>query len=1010
MSSINFSDTTPAAPTGGVNLRWQQDGNGNISAYAAKSDITGGLVTSVFGRTGDVVAQSGDYNAGQVLYAVDQRVGYSNPMWLASLDWSKITNVPAFGGGLLNNIFHFGATGDGVTDDSQAFIKAIAAGGAFIPAGFTYLIKQSLAVGPGVTLIGGGPKAVVKRGAALASGHALFDINGSNVLFSNFAIDGGVTVAQGVLYSTLAGAASPYDPMQDVLSLNSSVWIHGDFNQGQVSHIALNSMLIQHTGGYAIVIDARNGDVCDVMIINPTLINNRPHLFGTTAGDLSYGSWTGGIHYQGACDSTHPWSVKGLIVTGGTFRRNTGNCVWGHSYAANYLHENVRITGNYFEDCGLDAIQLAMTSTAHVGGNTGRRIGYVATDDTTQAAPKYLGGHYAVFIDTSGAASADCCDNTAVSAYGGFYDLDGFSYGTFSGNSARVPVSGDAEYSEDQISLWSSPNPCYGVQTGNNYFPAGGTSVTIVGNTFINMAFGAIRLFAARGCHVAANNITHPANASYAPVIIGNFQPASNPGVTVYSANNSITENNIQWSPSAAQAAVQELENWGAGSLPWTGQTNRIAQNRLSGTNVFEFSRAPSSASTTQTVISCEDSGLSAGAPVAIRNTAGALTLITNAVERMRITSAGNVGIGTTAPGSLLQVGSGGSAISLGTADVSAGVWIRNDALNTVFSTNVGAMFLGFGGSASKQIHIGNTNPGVLWVQGNGPSNSLVVAGNGYIGISTNAPSYPLHSAANTGYVGTPPTLTYHSAAPSFGLDIPGNAELVCGWMNASPWPMWIQARSASNTAQALALNPAGGNVGIGTTAPIGQLHLKSAYTSIIWEDPNGSVTAGGKWRWGTGGSGNSFAVQMNTASAGDFTTALTPLFINGSGLVGVGMFSPSYLLHLALDSAAKPSTSAWTIASDARLKRNARPLAGGLDIIRALEVIEAEYNGEDGTPKGARVVSFDAAKVRALIAHAVTSHRGRIAGARTDVLDLNIHEILMHLVLAVQQLAAKGA
>jgi hypothetical protein len=32
---INLNDTTPSAPSGGVNLKWQQDGSGNVSAYAS---------------------------------------------------------------------------------------------------------------------------------------------------------------------------------------------------------------------------------------------------------------------------------------------------------------------------------------------------------------------------------------------------------------------------------------------------------------------------------------------------------------------------------------------------------------------------------------------------------------------------------------------------------------------------------------------------------------------------------------------------------------------------------------------------------------------------------------------------------------------------------------------------------------------------------------------------------------------------------------------------------------
>ncbi|HTD21223.1 MAG TPA: tail fiber domain-containing protein [Terriglobales bacterium] len=51
-------------------------------------------VTSVFGRTGAVSAIAGDYTAAQVTNAVDSTQTYLNPVWLLTLDWSKITNVP----------------------------------------------------------------------------------------------------------------------------------------------------------------------------------------------------------------------------------------------------------------------------------------------------------------------------------------------------------------------------------------------------------------------------------------------------------------------------------------------------------------------------------------------------------------------------------------------------------------------------------------------------------------------------------------------------------------------------------------------------------------------------------------------------------------------------------------------------------------------------------------------------------------------------------------------------
>lgn len=46
---INLSDSTPAAPTGGTNIKWQQDSSGNVSAYTlgSKSTLTpvSGVVT-----------------------------------------------------------------------------------------------------------------------------------------------------------------------------------------------------------------------------------------------------------------------------------------------------------------------------------------------------------------------------------------------------------------------------------------------------------------------------------------------------------------------------------------------------------------------------------------------------------------------------------------------------------------------------------------------------------------------------------------------------------------------------------------------------------------------------------------------------------------------------------------------------------------------------------------------------------------------------------------------------
>jgi hypothetical protein len=158
---------------------------------------------------------------------------------------------------------------------------------------------------------------------------------------------------------------------------------------------------------------------------------------------------------------------------------------------------------------------------------------------------------------------------------------------------------------------------------------------------------------------------------------------------------------------------------------------------------------------------------------------------------------------------------------------------------------------------------------------------------------------------------------------------------------------------------------------------------------------------------WTTAAQGSNILFYVTNANTSGSYEAMR---LDYTGNLGLGVVGPAYQVSLSRDSAAKPATGTWTIASDERLKRSVRPLEGGLSVIRQLQAIEAEYNGEDGTPDGLRVVSFAADKVRAIVPHAVTSHKGRLAGVAADVLDLNIHEILMHLVVAVQQLDAGRA
>ncbi len=472
------------------------------------------------------------------------------------------------------------------------------------------LLDYSIDAVSNVSLVGDGVISNIYRGADMLNASSnptvgVIDINGAyNISLSNFQINGGVSTSVGVNYSTIT------DPMQDDLVENSSIWIHPDSIK-----ISIDECYFYHTGGYAVLVDSRDGNISNIKITSCTFNNNRPHLFGTSS--LIYGSWTGGIHYQGDLRSSASklFTVSDLLVDGNTFTRGTGNQVWGHGYGFDALHSNIRIVNNHFEDIGRDCVELGNTSGGVVSGNTGRRIGYICSDDTSASTPAFS-AQYAVFIDTTGVQGCNYNNNSAVSVLGGFMDLDGFAYGNVSGNVFRVPSVGESEYAEDNIASWPG-NFTVGIQLANNYFTPGGTNVSITGNTIINCNYGAIRLFSARGCHVTDNIINHPAGAVYAPIILGNFNPASGAGQTD-TYNTDVLNNNIQWSPVTTAAAIQELEDWGAGPIIWSGgEKNWAADNRLSG-NCYEFLKAASSDSTTATIISSQGVGITAQAHVKI--------------------------------------------------------------------------------------------------------------------------------------------------------------------------------------------------------------------------------------------------------------------------------------------------------------------------------------------------------------------------------------------------------
>lgn len=438
-------------------------------------------------------------------------------------------------------------------------------------------------------ITGDGPSTIIQRGADIEAGKGLFDIYGSNLEFSNLTVDGDVLTSLGLQYGVDFMGVGGNDPLADALVLNTSFWVHGG-----AKRVRFNNVTVRHTGGYSILLDARDADIRDVKVLDSVFENNRPHLFGTSGDDKTYGSWTGGIFYKGDCRASEDklFAVRDLTISRNAFRRNTGNCVWGHVYGFDTLHSNVKVIDNHFEDCGLDGVLIGGVSGGVVKGNDFRRVGYVCSDDDSPSVPKYLGGVNATALDTSGIVKGvNYIGNTMISINGGCIDLDGYGEGTVSGNTCKMPRSDEPEYDEDSIASLGAV--CYGIQTSNSSNSAWGASrVTITGNNLLNLSAGALRLYAARNCSAYGNNIDHPADAVFPPIKVGNIGTGS----YQRARGTVVQDNKIDWNPAVIAAAVQEDAN---GSAFEGEDKNWILGNKLAG-NCYEFLKDTNSGSVTQ--------------------------------------------------------------------------------------------------------------------------------------------------------------------------------------------------------------------------------------------------------------------------------------------------------------------------------------------------------------------------------------------------------------------------
>jgi hypothetical protein len=425
----------------------------------------------------------------------------------------------------------------------------------------------------------------------------------------------------------------------------------------------------------------------------------------------------------------------------------------------------------------------------------------------------------------------------------------------------------DAVYSE-RMKITSGGN--VGIGTGNPY-----TRLSVVQDITTTAEFGSFGQFTLQGA-------TNPAK-----LLSFGFNTFTDAGF-IQAMINGVSYNNLLLNARGG--------NVGIGTTSPATKLH-VRGNVVSNRGVLCVADSSGSGSDSYPVITLYDSSDSQRADIGmfgndfkITNYAnGNLLLTTNSTERMRITSGGNVGIGTTNPsGKLDIIQSNGNGL---TSDYS-GIHVRqsnasvseNVAARITFNADGGTVVYGFieqRRNASDSLALGTRNStgsaGYVSFHTQG-TEKMRISGQGNVGIGTTSPNYK--------------------------LDVLINEEYQIAWRRdgvSNTWALGSDTNGtyfSNRTTSSLPLYMTNsGNVGIGTTSPSAALHVSKnigagEYVAYIQNTGagNGLKIYNGDW--------DVSDYLLYTTNGGTAANGYA-FVVDGNGKVGIGQTSPTKLLSL---------------------------------------------------------------------------------------------------------------
>ena len=346
------------------------------------------------------------------------------------------------------------------------------------------------------------------------------------------------------------------------------------------------------------------------------------------------------------------------------------------------------------------------------------------------------------------------------------------------------------------------------------------------------------------------------------------------------------------------------------------------------------------------------------------------MILATNSTERMRITSGGNVGIGTQSPTST----SGYATLTVGGGGATRGQ----------ITWNSGTTAIGYAYNDGTNMNIGS-NAALIFATTVGATERMRITSGGNVGIGTTSPSNRLSVYESTG--STTSTMDFST----IGNSIKGHIGM---WSNnfyiTSNW-FYNGSQNADNTGYGLnaigfdnsgfmsfLTSPAGsnyvsermritstGNVGIGTTSPGAKLEVV---------DTNGSQLLIGYSTTAT----NYYDATTHIFRATYGGTERMRITSGGEVLIGTTSDAGDYKLQvngriLANDSIFSNGDVVAYASSDIRLKDNILPIKNALEKVKKIGGYTFDWNNKQTTYEG-HDVGVIAQEIEAVLPEVVTT------------------------------------